>query len=260
MNAIHPSRTNADLPESATITISADRKLKSWELRDFVTEYQTYPSPGSALVAARLASRYNSEKGYSYETQRQIADGIGFTRNAVAQYLEEIESTGLWTIVHGKRGTATRYAPVATELSKAKMFIEYRLTGRLTALPFPKVPNFKRPTKNAGRLKGIAQITSNAKKARDIREAAEAAALEPVAAAVPAVSTTSASEHEYEISAYTPDDMPEFVIPEEPDDYFDAPLDTHDAYMPIPHVEATQHIATLTTTRPVVVTDDGCPF
>ncbi|MCB5292028.1 hypothetical protein [Arthrobacter sp. SO3] len=257
MNAIHPSN-DADLPESVPPTLSAEpRKLKSWELRDYVAEYQTYSSPGAAHIAARLASRYNSKKGYSYETQRQIADATGYTRNAVAQYLKELEATGLWTFVHGKPGTATRYAPVATELSRAKKFIDFRLAGRLSALPFPKVPNFRRPTKQAG-LTGFAKVSSDAKKARDIREAAEAAILEPAAAE----NNTSATETEYEISAYTPDDMPDFGFPEEPVDDYAAPLDTSDPYMPRPLVEAAEHSATLTTTtsRPVVVIDDGCPF
>lgn len=269
MNAIHPSTANADLPESASTIISAARKLKSWELRDFVTEYQTYPSPGAAHIAARLASRYNSEKGYSYETQRQIADATGYTRNSVAQYLDEIESTGLWTIVYGKRGTATRYAPIATELSKAKMFIEFRLTGRLSALPFLKVPNFKRPAKSTGELKGFAKATNAAKKARDIREAAESAALEPAAvvAAVPAVSNTSAPEHEYEISAYTPDDMDDIPLADEPDFY--EPMEADDPFMNRTLVDPTEHfVEPFTTTAPNAITtlpavrenDDSCPF
>ncbi len=269
MNAIHPAQ-DANRQESVSPNVSA-HKLKSWELRDFVTEYQTYPSPGAAAVASRLAARYNSEKGYSYETQRQIADITGFTRSAVAQYLDEIESTGLWTFVHGKPGTATRYAPIAIELGKAKMFIEYRMAGRLSSFPYPKVPNFKRPKGKAGQLKGIAKVSSDAKKTRDIREAAEAAALETVAAVVPPVGNTSAPETEYEISAYSPDDMPEFVIPEEPADDYDAPFDPRDPYLSRPPVEFTEHttelsehtntdLDTLTTTTSPVVIDDGCPF
>lgn len=261
MNAIHPAQ-DANLPESASPALSAGtRRLKSWDLQNYVLRYQTYPSAGASQVAARLADQYNSEKGYAYETQRQIADATGFQISSIKVFLKEIESTGLWKFLHGKRGTSTRYSPSATEWSRAKMFVEYRLAGRLSSLPFKPVPNFKRPAKNSAQLKGIAKVSSEAKKARDIREAAEAAVLEP-AAAVPAESDRSVPETEYEISAYTADDTTDFGFPEEPVDDCAAPLDTHDLYMQRPLVEAAEHSATLTTTtsRPVVVIDDGCPF
>lgn len=262
MNAIHPS-TSTDLPESATTTISAERKLKSWELQNFVLRYQTYPSAGASHVAARLADQYNSEKGYSYESQRQIAEATGYETSAVKKFLKEIESTGLWSVVRGKRGSATRYAPVAAELRKAKMFIEYRLLGRLSSLPFKPVPNFKRPTKRDA-LAGFAKAASESKKARDIREVAEAAALEPVTAVQ---SNTPAPEYEHEISAYTPDDMDDIPFTDEPNFY--EPMEADDPFLNRTIVDPTEHfIEPFTTSAPVAAltpsvvheNDDSCPF
>lgn len=91
------------------------RKPKnSWTLVNWVISYSSLP-PSAKVVAAQIASHYNSKTGYIYPTMETISYETGLNKNTVVKAVKFMVDSGEWHIEKisqkGRSKTLSFYIP-----------------------------------------------------------------------------------------------------------------------------------------------------
>lgn len=104
----------------ANESLDIRRAKDSWRATTWVIEHSALAGHAK-LIAAIIASCYNTKKGYAFPSHSWLADESGLSKSTVNRAIQDIKLSGEWIVISGRKNwagnkggqTSNKYIPLA---------------------------------------------------------------------------------------------------------------------------------------------------